>query len=233
MNKKPLKLHLGSGTKYLDGYINIDFPQSEHSVIDVKADVYKDIRELEYKDGSVDEVRTHHMLEHFSRQEALKLLLQWRRWLRSGGLLYLETPDFERCVKSYIYAGRRRRFELGRHIFGSEEAKWAYHLDFWDAGKFRYVLKKLGFVNIKVKRSDNVLAQRFYRVPFLNVAGNMLPRVFYKKYGGHKLPNIEVKARKSNSAIDERGVVEEILSQYLVGREDEKLLNVWMKDIGY
>jgi len=231
--EKPLKLHLGSGTKYLDGYINIDFPQSEHSVIEVKADIYKDIRKLEYDDDSVDEIRTHHVLEHFSRQEALKLLAQWRRWLKPHGLLHIETPDFKKSAEAYINAGKKRRFELGRHIFGSQEAKWAYHLDFWDAGKFRYVLGKLGFVNIRLKRFDNVLAQRFHRVPFLNIVGNVLPRSFYKKYGGHKLPNIEVKALKSVGPIEEREAIREILSLYLVGREDERLLDVWMKDIGY
>jgi len=233
MDKKSLKLHLGSGAKYLDGYINIDFPQSEHSVMEVKADVYKDIRELEYEDGSVDEIRTHHMLEHFSRQEALKLLVQWRGWLKPGGLLHIEPPDFEKSVSSYAYAGRRRRFELGRHVFGSQEADWAYHLDFWDAGKFKYVLHKLGFKVIKVRRFSNAVAQHLPHVPLLNFLGDMLPRAFYKKYGGHKLPNIEVMARKLDAPINEGEAIREILSQYLVGREDEGLLEVWMKDIGY
>ncbi|HEY4477575.1 MAG: hypothetical protein A3C03_01000 [Candidatus Colwellbacteria bacterium RIFCSPHIGHO2_02_FULL_45_17] len=231
--EKKIKLHLGCGEKYLEGYINVDFPPSEHSVIEVEADVYKDVRELEYEDGSVDEVRAHHLLEHFSRQEALKLLLQWRRWLKYGGLLYIETPDFEKSAKAYVYSGRRRRFELGRHIFGSAEAKWAYHLDFWDAGKFKYVLKKLGFKNIKIRRFRNAAASHFRHIPLLNILGNILPRALYRKYGGHKLPNIEVKAKKAEVVIDEKAMVREVLSQYLVGNEGEKLLRVWMEDIGY
>ncbi len=89
-----LKLHLGCGEEYLDGYVNIDYPASEHSVMRVKADRYADIRTLTYPDNSVDEIRMHHMFEHFERGEALQLLLRWRRWLKPGGILLIETPDF-------------------------------------------------------------------------------------------------------------------------------------------
>jgi len=89
-----MKLHLGCGGKYLEGYVNIDFPSNEKTIAKVKADLYQDIRELEYKDGSIEEIRSHHLFEHFSRVEALKLLLKWQRWLKIEGKLIIETPDF-------------------------------------------------------------------------------------------------------------------------------------------
>lgn len=114
-----VKLHLGCGEKYLEGYINIDYPPSEHTVMTVKADIYQDIRTLEYNDNSVDEIRNHHLFEHFPRAEALKLLADWRRWLKPGGKLLIETPDFEESARAYIWVPtRKRRMELGRHIFG-------------------------------------------------------------------------------------------------------------------
>src|SRR3989338_5256437 len=70
-----LKLHLGCGGKYLEGYVNIDFPPSEHTIIIPKADIFKDIRKLEYQENSVDEIRNPHLFENFSRQDALKLVL--------------------------------------------------------------------------------------------------------------------------------------------------------------
>jgi hypothetical protein len=59
--------------------------------------------------------------------------------------------------------------------------------------------------------------------------GNLLPSAFYKKRGGHKLPNVVATAHKSSTSIDENAVAREILSQYLVGREGDAMLSVWIK----
>ncbi len=232
MEQKPLKLHLGCGEKYLEGYVNIDFPPSEHSVLTPKVDMYHDIRTLQYPDNSVDEIQSHHFFEHFSRTDALKLLFRWRKWLKPDGVLVIETPDFYGCALAYAFAlSRKRRMELGRHMLGSQEAKWAYHLDFWDKKKFKHVLKKAGFKNIKIRRYRNGLAQHFPKIPFLNIVGNLLPNSFYKKYGSHKLPNIVATARKDGVfSLNEDKVAKELLSEYLVGREGDNMLNPWLED---
>ena len=98
----PVKLHLGCQEKYLEGYINIDLPPEAHTVREARVDVEADVRELDCPAGSVDEIRSHHLLEHFSRQEALLLLARWHKWLKIGGLLHVETPDFEESAKKFI-----------------------------------------------------------------------------------------------------------------------------------
>ena len=223
------KLHLGCGEKYLEGYTNIDYPPEEHSVMEVKADEYGDVRRLSYSTGTVEEVRTHHMFEHFHRAEALWLLFEWRRWLKVGGKVVIETPDFTASSRGYVLAlGRRRKFALGRHIFGSQEALWADHLDFWDARKFRYVLRKAGFKKVRIRKFSNSFGKKFERIPFANFVGSLLPEMFYKRYGGNKLPNIVVVAEKDARELNERAVVCEILQNYLVGREGAKMLEAWM-----
>jgi len=231
-NNKEIKLHLGCGEKYLEGYVNIDYPPLEHTVMSVKADVYQDVRTLKYEENSVDEVRSHHIFEHFPRAEALKLLSEWRRWLKPGGKLVIETPDFEESAKSYIWAlSYKRKMELGRHIFGSHEARWAYHYDFWDKVKFRHTLKKFGFKNIRIRKYSNSLAKHFPKVPMLNIVGNLLPNSFYKKYGGNKLPDIVVTARKDGSMdFDGEVVIREVLSEYLTLNDNYKMLNAWLDD---
>ena len=225
-----MKLHIGCGEKYLDGYVNIDYPQAEHSVMKVRADIYHDIRTLSYPNDSVEEIRSHHLFEHFMRADAIALLLKWRRWLKPGGALVIETPDFLNCAAAYASAlTQKRRMELGRHMLGSQEAAWAIHYDFWDAPKFKYVLKECGFRNIKTISYQNAVAQHFPNVPFLNLAGNLLPDSFYKKRGGHKLPNVVATALKNELPLDEHVVARRILSKYLVGREGDTLLSVWMK----
>lgn len=222
MEKEQLKLHLGCGMNYLGGYVNVDLPPSEQTVIHAKADVYKDIRELEYAENSVDEIRSHHLLEHFSRPESIKLLLQWRKWLKPGGLLFVETPDFESAVKTFGLASLREKFKIARHLFGSQESGWALHKDFWGEEKFRFVLGKLGFENIVCENqtlyTSKNLPDRFSRVA---------KKIFPSKVDN--LHNIIVKAYKVARDIDEMAVAREILGMSLLGKEEE-ILEVWMDD---
>ncbi len=225
-----MKVHLGCGNKYLEGYLNIDLPPSEHTVMDVKADMYADIRTLEFPENSVDEIRLHHLFEHFNRAESLKLLVRWRTWLKVGGILHIQTPDFYTCALLYIFASRHYKFQLGRHIFGSQEAAWANHLDFWDKKKYKFVLGNLGFDIVKIRKYWNSFHKHYSRIPFSSLIGALIPESVYKKYGGHKLPDLVVIARKNEKDVDYNKAIENILMNYLVGNENKKLLEVWMKD---
>src|SRR3989339_372730 len=214
-----VKLHLGCGQNYLEGYVNVDLPSEGQTVMNAQADVYQDIRTLSYQENSVDEIRNHHLLEHFNRQEAIKLLLQWRRWLKIGGMLFIETPDFETMAKKFSKAGLEEKFKLARHIFGSHEADWATHKDWWGEGKFGFVLSKLGFEDIKIEKISNMTSKM---IPDrLASIGKIIPGV------SDCLDNVVVKAKKSGIVIDEKRVAEEILSMSLIGKEKE-ILNVWL-----
>ena len=226
MEDKLLKLHLGCGGNYLDGYINIDLPEEEQNLMRAKADIYKDIRDLKYPQNSVDEVRNHHLLEHFTRQEALKLLFQWRRWLKPGGLLVIETPDFERCLELFLRSDLKTRFKIARHIFGSHESDWAIHRDFWTRGKFKFILTELGFEIIEIKQFNSVLG----KIPKTSPLIGKIPSPKIKNKLADILPNILVKARKLNKEIDERKAAKEILSMSLVGSERE-ILDIWLKQV--
>ena len=142
-----LKLHLGCGENHLAGYVNIDYPPSEHTVQSRQgADVFGDITRLEFPSGSVDEVRLHHVFEHFVRAQALALVIQWHEWLKVGGVLLIETPDVLGCAEQLLAdLPYRTKQAVMRHAFGSHEAHWANHYDGWHAQKFENVLGRLGF----------------------------------------------------------------------------------------
>mgnify|MGYP001457985129 CR=1 FL=1 len=147
-----MKLHLGCGATYLDGYVNIDYPVSEQTVqVDVRADKYEDIKKLTYLASSVDEVRLHHVFEHFPRPTALALLCRWQDWLKTGGLLRIETPDAMASFKAIIspFISFDNKQQVMRHLFGSHEAPWAVHWDGWYKEKFKVTLKTLGFCDLK------------------------------------------------------------------------------------
>ena len=149
------RLHLGCGEQYLDGYVNIDYPSSEHTVQTTSpADELADITKLEYAPESVAEVRLHHVFEHFDRPTALRLLIDWHEWLADGGVLTIETPDFERAVRAFSRRfGRGDRGTILRHVFGSHEADWAVHWDGWYEERYRRTLSALGYGPFKFQRA--------------------------------------------------------------------------------
>ena len=59
-----MKLHLGCGDKYLEGFIHCDIRKYEH------IDYVINLNDLStFKDNSVDEIYACHVLEHFGRFE--------------------------------------------------------------------------------------------------------------------------------------------------------------------
>jgi glycosyltransferase involved in cell wall biosynthesis/predicted SAM-dependent methyltransferase len=152
-----LCLHLGCGQQHLKGYVNIDYPPSEHTVQKIRtADIFADFTQLDFPSRTVDEIRLHHVFEHFDRPAALALLCKWHDWLKTGGRLVIETPDFDASI-DLIRSGRCSYSEkqaILRHLFGSHEADWAVHKDGWNSEKFQSVLGRLGFDNIRIELSS-------------------------------------------------------------------------------
>lgn len=202
----PLKLHLGCGQVRLDGYLNIDFPATEHTVQKhIAADLHADITTLSLPAYSIAEVRSHHVFEHFSRSLALALLCNWHQWLTIDGTLVIETPDFERSMKiltSDMYSYVQKQSTM-RHIFGSHEAHWAVHWDGWYAQKFEHVLSLLGFEDILVEYTQWKLC-----------------------------PNIIIRAKKRKH-IDMQMLAmraKQILRESLVDETEQEMLRCWYAD---
>jgi ADP-heptose:LPS heptosyltransferase/glycosyltransferase involved in cell wall biosynthesis len=151
----PLRLHLGCGKWHFDGYINIDYPLQEHTVVKrLGADYHADITQLRFPDHSVDEIRLHHVFEHFSRVTSLAMLIRWHRWLKPGGRLHIEAPDLIGSARTLLSeASWKTKMGVVRHLAGDQAAKWGYHADHWFAERFEHTLKSLGFATVSTRTS--------------------------------------------------------------------------------
>ena len=204
-----MKLHLGCGQVYLDGYKNIDFPLDKHSVQQTSvADEFADLTALRYKAGSIEEVRMHHVFEHFERTVVSAMLASWHSWLKPGGIVHLEMPDFDATARIVLdpKASDNDRKVAIRHIFGSNEAPWAVHYDGWSESRLKELFKVFGFKVDKVERSA-YLATR-------NIA-----IIGHKKTKTPSKDQIIATARK-------------YLSGFNVDKSDteNRLLDIWVKD---
>ena len=83
-----MKLHIGSGTAPLEGWINIDI--GAHAGVDLTLDVR---RGLPFSD--VDFIFAEHFLEHLTLAEGMAFLRECRRILEPNGVLRLSTPNLD------------------------------------------------------------------------------------------------------------------------------------------
>ena len=97
-----------AGEKYIPGFFHIDILDYPH--IDKKA-LVTDLSFFE--SGQVELIYAAHLLEHFGRDEFLKVLAEWFRVLAPGGVLRLAVPDFGTIAKLYVSG----EIEGGLHTF--------------------------------------------------------------------------------------------------------------------
>ncbi len=201
-----VRLHLGCGKRYLRGYLNVDLPSSQHTEFmkKLKVDIYADVLHFNCVASSIQEIRLHHLFEHFDRPTALALLIKWHEWLKPGGYLLIETPDVKAIAERIVRGPFDEGMVAVRHLFGSHEAGWAVHKDGWSQERFSFVLERLGYRNLE-----------------------------FKHYSGVRLDNITVMARKDEaySVKDLIDAARSILRMSLVDSSEERLLEVWMQSV--
>jgi predicted SAM-dependent methyltransferase len=150
---QPIRLHLGCGKNIFKKYINIDYPSEKHNILKVKPDIESDILKLNFEKNEIDEIRLHHVFEHFNRVAALGLLIHWTEWLKEGGRIVIETPDLIGCAQTLASdAPYKIKAAITRHLAGDQSAEWGYHIDHWFADRFYKTLTLFGYENIIVQQ---------------------------------------------------------------------------------
>ena len=139
-----LKLHLGSGWRYLPGWQHLDITKRDH------IDFVGSVSDLsQFSDGTVDVIYASHLLEYFDAAEAVEVLSEWRRVLRSGGEIYLAVPDFKALIK--IYEQTADLSKIMGPLFGKMQSDVGtlYHRIVYDKVSAFAALKQVGFERIE------------------------------------------------------------------------------------
>lgn len=135
------KLNLACGKEYLEGWINIDdcsmWP-------DALVDKQANILDLEWEENSVDGIRLSHFVMYTRPKELLKLVKKLHGWIKVGGILEIETIDFERVAKIALMYQDGDFVNRGLvNIFGNEETgphKWG-----WSKYDLSLLIESAGF----------------------------------------------------------------------------------------
>lgn len=97
LDRPALLVQLGSGADFHPDFINSDFYRVPFVMTRPKPDWSMDItRPLRCPSQCVDGIFTQHTLEHISPAQALALLRECRRILKSGATMRIVVPDAER-----------------------------------------------------------------------------------------------------------------------------------------
>lgn len=129
-----MRLNLGAGGAPIEGYDN---SWDDHQG--------KKAYPLALPDGCADEVRASHIFEHFSHRGAHKVLADWARVLKPGGLMRIAVPDLETIAKKYV-AGERGMYQ--GWICGGQVTPYDSHLSIYDWDSLGTLMRACGLVGI-------------------------------------------------------------------------------------
>jgi SAM-dependent methyltransferase len=137
-----MKLHLGCGKRYIPGFVHIDAVDYPH------VDHVATIDNLSFiPDDSVDLIYNCHVLEHFKRRDVDRVLCEWRRVLKPGGVLRISVPDFAQLCEVYR---RENRLDLViGALFGRQDYLYNIHYNVFDFSSLERALEQAGFARVR------------------------------------------------------------------------------------
>lgn len=139
-----VRLNLGCGEKALDDYVNVDFRDAPH------VDVVADVRRLPFADGSVAEIVSSHLVEHFRRHQLTTVVLPyWRRLLRPGGVLRTICPNWAAMLQR-LQAGTMTLDDFTTVTFGAQDYSGDDHFAMYVPANFEALLASGGFTAIEL-----------------------------------------------------------------------------------
>jgi predicted SAM-dependent methyltransferase len=90
-------LNLGCGTHFNPQWVNIDFVKTADGVI-----AHNLLNGIPFDDNMFDVVYHSHVLEHFSKNEAIQFIEECYRVLKPGGIIRIALPDLEQIIANYL-----------------------------------------------------------------------------------------------------------------------------------
>lgn len=138
-----MKLHIGCGAKVLSGYKNIDLLDLPHIDYKTSADNLSMI-----EDNSIEEIYACHILEHFGRHDVPRVLEEWYRVLKKGGVLRIAVPNFEAIVKVYTQGVDIEKV-MGL-LYGGQDYEYNFHYQTFDYSRLQRLLTESNFTNAEL-----------------------------------------------------------------------------------
>ena len=143
------KLHVGCGNVKLPGWLNIDVGPGADLVIDVR-------QGLPLEENSIDFIYNEHFVEHLTYEECEKVLSEFRRCLKKGGVVRIATPDLDSLIQQYDKDFKNKdwfpdgfEFVKTKGMAMNMAFRWWGHKFLYNEEELKNQFSKAGFQNIK------------------------------------------------------------------------------------
>lgn len=155
--EKSIKINLGCGSKFVDGYINVDVVKPQGDIPTNQLFMEDDVRELNnFQPNSVDEIVSFHLVEHIPVYDVEPTLIRWHEVLKPGGHIIVELPDIVKsCVNLLQMITTKDSTLLYNNgllgIYGTPDPSnvWMEHKWGWTFETLCQQFRNAGFVNIR------------------------------------------------------------------------------------
>lgn len=155
-----MKLNLGCGSDIRKGYINIDIRKLPN--VDLVLDI--EHNKLPYTDESVEEILAKDIIEHFSFRNIRNVLKEWYRVLKKGGILIIQTPDFERIADKFFKGEINGWYELSYWLFGAQDHQENTHKAIFTKSELKKLLEEIGFEVVEIwNDNSNIICKAVKR----------------------------------------------------------------------
>lgn len=157
-----MKLNIGCGMDYREGFINIDgsgvLPR-----VDKVIDLSQDSLDRHFDPNSIDHILCNDFLEHFFHWEAVELLEKFFAILKREGTVEIRVPDSEWIINSdkdmewklrCLYGGQDNPQKDNKMNFSRKEyPQFFCHKYGWSQGRLRSDLGRAGFTNLQFQQA--------------------------------------------------------------------------------
>ncbi len=142
------RVNIGCGEKPMAGYLNIDMRQGEG------VDVVAEAADLPFEPGSLGEIASFHLVEHFREQQLRQTILPyWRSLLRPDGVLRTVCPNWEGMIVR-LQAGEMPYHVFKTLTFGLQDYDGDDHFAMYTPASLEDALRQAGFTAVELVVAD-------------------------------------------------------------------------------